>query len=199
MGCPVCCRHPRTFRPLQTPIPWTRVRSCRRTAQRACRWRFRFLRRSGCCGPYSGSLFVGQCCLNKALEQRVAVAGCRGEFRMELARHEPWVLRRLHHFNQFAVSGAAGDDQASLFQFRQEVVVDFVTVAMTFANGFLAVAGGDAGAVRQYAILGAKAHGATKVRGFGTRFGGRSEEHTSELQSRPHLVCRLLLEKKKKY
>src|SRR5690554_7659489 len=33
-----------------------------------------------------------------------------------------------------------------------------------------------------------------------TSFGNiqiRSEEHTSELQSRPHLVCRLLLEKKK--
>src|SRR5205809_5873237 len=28
--------------------------------------------------------------------------------------------------------------------------------------------------------------------------GARSEEHTSELQSRLHLVCRLLLEKKKK-
>src|SRR5690554_7268378 len=28
-------------------------------------------------------------------------------------------------------------------------------------------------------------------------FNRRSEEHTSELQSRPHLVCRLLLEKKK--
>src|SRR2546422_6931019 len=28
---------------------------------------------------------------------------------------------------------------------------------------------------------------------------GRSEEHTSELQSRLHLVCRLLLEKKKKH
>src|SRR3989442_7370054 len=27
----------------------------------------------------------------------------------------------------------------------------------------------------------------------------RSEEHTSELQSRPHLVCRLLLEKKKRH
>src|SRR3989442_11211070 len=26
--------------------------------------------------------------------------------------------------------------------------------------------------------------------------GERSEEHTSELQSRPHIVCRLLLEKK---
>src|SRR2546429_4216698 len=28
---------------------------------------------------------------------------------------------------------------------------------------------------------------------------GRSEEHTSELQSRLHLVCRLLLEKKKRH
>src|SRR5690349_22864996 len=41
--------------------------------------------------------------------------------------------------------------------------------------------------------------------GFGRSFGkpacrddGRSEEHTSELQSRRDLVCRLLLEKKKK-
>src|SRR2546422_6165481 len=31
-----------------------------------------------------------------------------------------------------------------------------------------------------------------------TKSSGRSEEHTSELQSRLHLVCRLLLEKKKK-
>src|SRR3712207_7960255 len=32
----------------------------------------------------------------------------------------------------------------------------------------------------------------------GGRAGSRSEEHTSELQSRQYLVCRLLLEKKKK-
>src|SRR2546429_928999 len=32
----------------------------------------------------------------------------------------------------------------------------------------------------------------------GSRAAIRSEEHTSELQSRLHLVCRLLLEKKKK-
>src|SRR5436309_6335454 len=31
-----------------------------------------------------------------------------------------------------------------------------------------------------------------------SRIGDRSEEHTSELQSRENLVCRLLLEKKKK-
>src|SRR5690625_6654282 len=35
------------------------------------------------------------------------------------------------------------------------------------------------------------------VIGFSTNFVSRSEEHTSELQSRGHLVCRLLLEKKK--
>src|SRR3712207_7132839 len=34
--------------------------------------------------------------------------------------------------------------------------------------------------------------------GFGITSGLRSEEHTSELQSRQYLVCRLLLEKKKK-
>src|SRR3712207_8815953 len=33
----------------------------------------------------------------------------------------------------------------------------------------------------------------------GDRGTQRSEEHTSELQSRQYLVCRLLLEKKKKY
>src|SRR5690554_5537980 len=39
----------------------------------------------------------------------------------------------------------------------------------------------------------------TALPGIGTisDYYWRSEEHTSELQSRPHLVCRLLLEKKK--
>ena len=52
---------------------------------------------------------------------------------------------------------------------------------------------------------------ASQLKAFGTTLAGgatvrralvsaavkRSEEHTSELQSRGHLVCRLLLEKKK--
>src|SRR3712207_7863001 len=55
--------------------------------------------------------------------------------------------------------------------------------------------------------LGARAGGAGRARlvgeaaalgpGLGDRLGRRSEEHTSELQSRQYLVCRLLLEKKK--
>src|SRR5207253_9770754 len=45
----------------------------------------------------------------------------------------------------------------------------------------------------------ALATSAARAPGFATAIAAsRSEEHTSELQSRGHLVCRLLLEKKKK-
>src|SRR5690606_39580654 len=39
----------------------------------------------------------------------------------------------------------------------------------------------------------------TSPKAKGERFLARSEEHTSELQSREKLVCRLLLEKKRSY
>src|SRR5258708_24457530 len=39
----------------------------------------------------------------------------------------------------------------------------------------------------------------SRIGSRGSLGGGRSEEHTSELQSPDHLVCRLLLEKKKKH
>src|SRR5439155_12239171 len=42
-------------------------------------------------------------------------------------------------------------------------------------------------------------YGGTETLFARTLAGLRSEEHTSELQSRGHLVCRLLLEKKKYY
>src|SRR5438876_8815888 len=41
-------------------------------------------------------------------------------------------------------------------------------------------------------------HGYTWICVIGIGMSGRSEEHTSELLSPVHLVCRLLLEKKKK-
>src|SRR2546422_2634198 len=41
------------------------------------------------------------------------------------------------------------------------------------------------------------AHFLQDLRKMEVRWSRRSEEHTSELQSRLHLVCRLLLEKKK--
>src|SRR2546421_8780031 len=47
-------------------------------------------------------------------------------------------------------------------------------------------------------ILGDDALAHQRMRSRRSRRGIRSEEHTSELQSRSDLVCRLLLEKKKK-
>src|SRR3712207_8945048 len=44
----------------------------------------------------------------------------------------------------------------------------------------------------------ARRAGAPAPRAHGVPPAARSEEHTSELQSRQYLVCRLLLEKKKK-
>src|SRR5690348_17679855 len=54
-----------------------------------------------------------------------------------------------------------------------------------------------------FAVLTMKRARALHFRDFALEFGDaladhRSEEHTSELQSPVHLVCRLLLEKKKK-
>src|SRR2546429_5749137 len=57
---------------------------------------------------------------------------------------------------------------------------------------------------RRLALFGRNAHQATQRQarkprhrgGEGGQLGRRSEEHTSELQSRLHLVCRLLLDNK---
>src|SRR5205814_7759292 len=74
------------------------------------------------------------------------------------------------------------------------------------ASGRLAAAGaGDARLASTHASRGSPASCATRrkwrirsARRARRGVVGRSEEHTSELQSLRHLVCRLLLEKKKK-
>src|SRR5690349_24220879 len=50
----------------------------------------------------------------------------------------------------------------------------------------------------EYRVVEDQEHAREKCRDRRKRKFGRSEEHTSELQSRRDLVCRLLLEKKKK-
>src|SRR5687767_15331301 len=61
--------------------------------------------------------------------------------------------------------------------------------------------GATAGGRRRYRAGRARDPGLPERRGPAhlTYGAGRSEEHTSELQSLAYLVCRLLLEKKKKY
>src|SRR3712207_6890086 len=62
------------------------------------------------------------------------------------------------------------------------------------AQGFTARQTKPAGSARCAAPCSRVARPGTTV-----RTAARSEEHTSELQSRQYLVCRLLLEKKKQY
>src|SRR2546422_8514063 len=76
------------------------------------------------------------------------------------------------------------------------------TLAPTFAEGRDRARGGSFDVI----ILDVRLPGGTGFdlcgelrRGGSTTPVLRSEEHTSELQSRLHLVCRLLLEKKKKH
>src|SRR5438445_6680073 len=58
-----------------------------------------------------------------------------------------------------------------------------------------------AAAVENATLAGAADHraGRLRCRAVSAEARGRSEEHTSELQSRQYLVCRLLLEKKKQH
>src|SRR2546427_4829245 len=55
-----------------------------------------------------------------------------------------------------------------------------------------------AGSTKQCCPGGKAAHCCKRTHGTGWVGTNRSEEHTSELQSQSNLVCRLLLEKKKK-
>src|SRR3712207_7287698 len=65
----------------------------------------------------------------------------------------------------------------------------YTTLFRSFSMGPGALDGAERAAVRPVGDFNRRRPG---------RSSGRSEEHTSELQSRQYLVCRLLLEKKKK-
>src|SRR5437870_12389639 len=56
----------------------------------------------------------------------------------------------------------------------------------------------DLASYREIIKLGYEENAPLAAKADGRQAKRRSEEHTSELQSRGHLVCRLLLEKKKK-
>src|SRR5437870_10416426 len=78
--------------------------------------------------------------------------------------------------------------------FRSDVPVDQLTINGSDDNGSIAVANSPLTTSSRAFQQGTINH-TTPLNFLNTP--ARSEEHTSELQSRGHLVCRLLLEKKK--
>src|SRR5438034_13271 len=116
----------------------------------------------------------------------------------------------MEHVEQTTPEGVQADVGAAVEHLRSRGVRTIFTVGFCFGgrNSWLAAAGGHglAGAIGFYGRPGAGRDGAPEPT---QRVGeldapilalqaGRSEEHTSELQSHSDLVCRLLLEKKKK-
>src|SRR5437660_9178411 len=89
---------------------------------------------------------------------------------------------------------------ALFFFFNDTATTEIYTLSLHDALPIFAAAGAER---RRHRFDRLRSHYRRLLRRFGDyRAGGRedrrSEEHTSELQSRGHLVCRLLLEKKKK-
>src|SRR5438105_13181331 len=82
------------------------------------------------------------------------------------------------------------------FFFNDPATTEIYTLSLHDALPILSDS--DARALRTRGGAGTHLHGDIRSAGDRHRGDERSEEHTSELQSRVDLVCRLLLEKKKK-
>src|SRR2546429_3059993 len=92
---------------------------------------------------------------------------------------------------------------SSFFFFNDTATTEIYTLSLHDALP-ISLLSGEVASSRSFSFLGSPIVSAARIRAssrsgtecFRVR-GIRSEEHTSELQSRLHLVCRLLLEKKK--
>src|SRR3712207_8932699 len=86
----------------------------------------------------------------------------------------------------------------SFFFFNDTATTEIYTLSLHDALPICSNVRGDAatGSNAGTAASGARS-GCVRLYSTGTSMLGRSEEHTSELQSRQYLVCRLLLEKKR--
>jgi len=72
-------------------------------------------------------------------EQRMRLQGLGLEFGVELAAEEPGMLRGFDDLDVIFVGGAAGDQQPSTCQGLLVIAIEFVAVAVAFADFELAV------------------------------------------------------------
>src|SRR5215208_7723916 len=100
-------------------------------------------------------------------------------------------------FAAYFVGGIAGKAQWAAFAWTAALSVSYAIVMLTMPS-IGAYADLRAAKKRLLAVFTAGCVASTAALALARPGSVRSEEHTSELQSRGHLVCRLLLEKKKK-
>src|SRR5467141_2067449 len=101
--------------------------------------------------------------LDERRKERMAAAGRRGEFRMELAADEPRVRWQLDHFAQLLALGQAGNAQALVLQPLYVLALDFVPVAVAFVDHVRAVDLAREAPGLERGALGAQAHRAAEI------------------------------------
>src|SRR5437870_10942122 len=131
--------------------------------------------------------------MGKALGQTIVVenvvgaSGTLGVGRVARAAPDGYTLS-IGHWGTHVINGA-------VYPLQYDLLRDLEPLAMIASNPLMIVANASFPAKDLKELIGWLKANPGKA-SAGTR---RSEEHTSELQSRGHLVCRLLLEKKKKH
>src|SRR3977135_1343363 len=101
---------------------------------------------------------VRQRVLDERVKERMAAAGRRGEFRMELAADEPGMRWQLDHLAQLLALGEAGNAQAPVVQPLRVLFVGCIAVAVAFVDPFRAVALARGAPGLERSALGAKTH-----------------------------------------
>ena len=77
---------------------------------------------------------------------------------MELARQEPWVIFQLDHFDQLTVFRTPADNQATVDQLLDIIVVHFIAMTMPLMHDAAAIHPLGQAALIEYAGLFAQTH-----------------------------------------
>src|SRR6185437_409032 len=100
---------------------------------------------------------------HKRAEQRMRLKRLGLEFRMELAAEEEGMLGDLHDFHVSSVRGCAGEFQSSAGEDGFVLAIEFIAVAVAFADLYGSVRARSVAVRLQLAGPGAQAHGAAKL------------------------------------
>src|SRR5690554_3902100 len=135
--------------------------------------------------------------VTRGLDETVKLKDSGVEWIGEIPEH--WEVRRFKFLCDITTGSKNTENKVEngLYPFYVRSQTPERINSYTFEGEAILTAGDGAGVGKVFHYVNEKFDFHQRVYKF-SNFKERSEEHTSELQSRPHLVCRLLLEKKKK-
>ena len=95
----------------------------------------------------------------------MGMSGTGLKLRMELTTHKPgmFTLRQFHNLHQSAIGQLTGHYQTALFQLLTELIIEFVTMTMTFINQGLTISRCGESIRRNLAGIESQTHGAALI------------------------------------